>query len=109
MRLVRRAGHELRTFFQSPVGNGVRARGGRARGLGEGGGDFFLANGEVIRIGGEVDVGECGGRRGREEVFQEGRVDTFRGVFVRERGKAGLLAAKCELFGFPYRGRGEGR
>ena len=51
------------------VGYGVGARGGRAGGLGEGGGDFFLANGKVITVHGEIDVRICRGRGSREEVI----------------------------------------
>ena len=67
------------------------------------------APGEVVSKGGEVDVGQSGGRRGWEEVAKEGFIDAVRGVFARKGGEAGCLASAGELLGFPYRRRGEGR
>ena len=59
-------------FLPDIVGYGVVAGGGGARGLGEGGGDFFLTYWEVVRVGGEVDVCKSRGPGGREKVVEEG-------------------------------------
>ena len=67
-----------------------------------------MAHWEVVDEGGEVDVCEGRGWGGRKEVVQEGGVDAFRGVFVRERGEAGLLPATGEFFRLPHWGGGEG-
>ena len=49
------------------------------------------------------------GRRCREEVVQEGRVDAIRGVSIGKGGKTRLLSAACKFLDFPYQGWGEGR
>ena len=59
-------------FLPDAIGYGVGARGGRARGFSEGGGDFFLTYRKVVRVGGEVDISRGRGQGGREEVVQEG-------------------------------------
>ena len=85
VREERRAGFV--NFLLDVVRNSVRARGGRARGLSEGGGDFFLAYREVVGVVGEVDLCQSWRQGGRKEVVKESRIDAVRCVLVREGGK----------------------
>ena len=95
-------------FLPHVIRDGVRARGGRARGLSEGGGNFFLAHREVIGIGGEVDVCQSWRWGGWKAVVKESRINAVGCILVREGGKAGCLTATREVLCLPYRGGGDG-
>ena len=101
-------GTRLVDSFPDIVGYGVRARGGQTGRFGEGSGDLLPTDREVIRVGGEIDVSRDRGWGRGEEVVEEGRVDAFWSVFVREGGEARLLTPGGNLLRFPHRGRCEG-
>ena len=100
-------GARLVDSFPNVVGYGVGARGGRTGGLGEGRGDFFLADREVVGELGEVDIRISRGRGGREKMIQEGSVNAFRSVLIREGREARLMSTRSDPFCFPHRGRRE--